>query len=72
LRPGRYRRRADGLSPVDLAERYAKLLPREGDAVQDQRFSTAVNLVHSHKRTDDEIRKLAAGVRRQTARNGGA
>src|SRR5262245_51252637 len=28
---------------VDLAERYAKLLPREGEAIQDQRFSAAVN-----------------------------
>jgi thiol-disulfide isomerase/thioredoxin len=44
---------------VDLAERYTKLLPREGDRVQDQRFATAVNLMHSATRTDDEIRKLA-------------
>jgi RNA polymerase sigma factor (sigma-70 family) len=44
---------------VDLADRCAKLLPREGDRVQDQRFATAVNLVHSAKRTDEEIRKLA-------------
>jgi thiol-disulfide isomerase/thioredoxin len=44
---------------VDLAERYAKLLPREGDTVQDQRFAAAVNLAHSDKRTDDEVRTLA-------------
>ena len=45
---------------VDLAVRCAALLPKEGDAVQDQRFAAAVNLVHSDKRSDDEIRKLAA------------
>jgi RNA polymerase sigma factor (sigma-70 family) len=44
---------------MDLAERYAKLLPREGDRVQDQRFAAAVDLAHSATRTDDEVRKLA-------------
>jgi RNA polymerase sigma factor (sigma-70 family) len=44
---------------VDLAERYARLLPREGDRVQDQRFAAAVNLAHNATRTDDEVRKLA-------------
>jgi thiol-disulfide isomerase/thioredoxin len=44
---------------TDLTARYAGLLPRVGDQVQDQRFSAAVNLVHGDKRTDDEIRKLA-------------
>jgi RNA polymerase sigma factor (sigma-70 family) len=44
---------------TDLSARYACLLPKEGDAMQDQRFAAAVNLVHSDKRTDEEVRKLA-------------
>jgi thiol-disulfide isomerase/thioredoxin len=44
---------------VDLAERYASLLPKEGDRVQDQRFAAAVDLTYSAKRTDEEIRELA-------------
>jgi thiol-disulfide isomerase/thioredoxin len=44
---------------TDLSGRYAGLLPKEGDRVQDQRFAAAVNLVYSSKRSDDEVRKLA-------------
>ena len=40
-----------------LADRYAELLPKDGDRVQDQRFfgvlGVAVNLVHDAKRTDE-------------------
>src|SRR5205823_7918488 len=44
---------------VDLADRCSRLLPREGDRVQDQRFSAPVWYQYSTARTDDEIRTLA-------------
>jgi RNA polymerase sigma factor (sigma-70 family) len=44
---------------VDLAERYARLLPKEGDRVQDQRFAAPIWYEYSAERTDEEIRKLA-------------
>ncbi len=45
----------------DLAERYAELLPKDGDKVQDQRFSVAVEYrdIQSPNRTDHEIREWA-------------
>src|SRR3954454_6457161 len=43
----------------NLAERYARPLPKEGDRVQDQRFATAVNYKYRADRTDDEVRKQA-------------
>src|SRR5262249_46052434 len=44
---------------MDLADRYAQLLPKEGDRVQDQRFAAPVDYNYSARRTDEEIRKLA-------------
>jgi RNA polymerase sigma factor (sigma-70 family) len=44
---------------VDLAERYARLLPKEGDRVQDQRFAAPIWYEYSATRTDEEIRRLA-------------
>jgi RNA polymerase sigma factor (sigma-70 family) len=44
---------------TDLSDRYARLLPKEGDRVQDQRFAAAVDYQYSARRTDEEIRKLA-------------
>ena len=43
----------------DLAARYAELLPKEGDRVQDMRFGPYVDLPYSAKRSDDEISQLA-------------
>jgi RNA polymerase sigma factor (sigma-70 family) len=45
---------------VSLVERYAQLLPKEGDRVQDQRFGFPVNLDHRAERTDAEFRAMAA------------
>jgi thiol-disulfide isomerase/thioredoxin len=43
----------------DLAARYAELMPKEGDPVQDQRFRVAVDTKYSAATGDDEIRKRA-------------
>src|SRR5262249_8009305 len=44
---------------VDLADRCTRLLPREGDRVQDQRFAAPIWYQYSATRADEEIRKLA-------------
>jgi thiol-disulfide isomerase/thioredoxin len=44
---------------LDLANRYAQLLPREGQRVQDQRFSTPVNYDYRADRPDEDIRQQA-------------
>jgi RNA polymerase sigma factor (sigma-70 family) len=49
----------------DLADRYAKLLPKEGDRVQDQRFAAPVDYAYSAQRTDEEIRKRAEALHQE-------
>lgn len=44
---------------VDLSDRYATLLPRPGDPVQDQRFAAAVNTKYDPVRPDADIQKEA-------------
>jgi len=44
---------------LNLANRYAELLPKEGDRVQDQRFSVPVDYDYRADRSDDEIRDMA-------------
>jgi thiol-disulfide isomerase/thioredoxin len=44
---------------VDLSDRYAALLPRLGDPVQDQRFAVAVDTKFDPDRPDADIRKEA-------------
>lgn len=43
----------------DLAARYADLLPKDGDKVQDQRFSVPVDYSFSTNRSDEETRAIA-------------
>jgi thiol-disulfide isomerase/thioredoxin len=45
---------------VDLNDRCTRLLPKEGEQVQDQRFGGAVDYAYSTVRKDDEIRAIAA------------
>lgn len=45
---------------VDLTERMARLMPREGDHVQDQRFLVAVDFNYRASLSDDEIRSLCS------------
>jgi RNA polymerase sigma factor (sigma-70 family) len=49
----------------DLGERYARLLPKDGDPVQDQRFAAPVDYKYRADRTDDEIRKTADAAYQQ-------
>lgn len=44
---------------IDLSVRYAALLPRPGDRVQDQRFAVAVNTKYDPDRPDADIQKEA-------------
>jgi thiol-disulfide isomerase/thioredoxin len=44
---------------ADLTEDSARLLPKEGDRVQDQRFATPVDYKYGDRRTDDAIRAKA-------------
>ena len=43
----------------DLGDRYASLLPKEGDRVQDQRFIFPVDYRYAASRVDEEIQKQA-------------
>jgi thiol-disulfide isomerase/thioredoxin len=43
----------------DLADACARLMPKEGDPVQDQRFAVAVDFKYKADRTDDEVRRAA-------------
>lgn len=54
---------------VDLADRYIRLLPKEGDRVQDQRFAAPVDYAYSPKRTDEEIRKSADAKHKEALRD---
>jgi len=45
---------------LSLADRFAPLLPMEGDPVQDQRFIVPIDLKYRANQADEEIRKLAA------------
>ena len=44
---------------LSLADRFAPLLPKEGERVQDQRFIVPIDFDYRANRTDEEIRKLA-------------
>jgi len=44
---------------VELADRFARLLPKEGEHVQDQRFMVPVDYDYRANLADDEIRKRA-------------
>jgi thiol-disulfide isomerase/thioredoxin/predicted DNA-binding protein (UPF0251 family) len=44
---------------VDLSERYAALLPKPGDPVQDQRFASPVNTKFDPNRPDADVQKEA-------------
>ncbi|MHC5543289.1 sigma-70 family RNA polymerase sigma factor, partial [Singulisphaera rosea] len=44
---------------LDLSARFAELMPKDGDPVQDQRFQVALDLRYKADRPDDEIRKLS-------------
>jgi RNA polymerase sigma factor (sigma-70 family) len=45
---------------LSLADRFAPLLPKEGDPVQDQRFIVPIDLKYRANQADEEIRNLAA------------
>ncbi len=47
---------------LDLADRIEKLLPREGEHVQDQRFMASIDLEFRSNQTDEQIRNLAAAA----------
>ncbi len=44
---------------VDLADRFARLLPKEGERVQDQRFMVPIDYEYRANLADDEIRQRA-------------
>jgi len=44
---------------LNLADRFAQLLPKEGDRVQDQRFIVPIDYQYRASQADEEIRKLA-------------
>jgi RNA polymerase sigma factor (sigma-70 family) len=44
---------------VDLSNRFTRLLPKDGEQVQDQRFIAPVNYVYRAGQTDAQIRELA-------------
>lgn len=48
---------------VNQSDRYAALLPRRGDPVQDQRFAAAVDIKFDPDRPDADIRKEADAAR---------
>lgn len=57
----------DARAGVDLSARCARLLPKEGEKVQDQRFGGAVEYAYSARRTDDEIRAQAAAKNKKNS-----
>ena len=67
----RYELRVDQMrADVDLAGRYAQLLPKPGEKVQDQRFGAAIDYEFDPARTDTAIRAEADAKSRKQQENG--